>query len=40
MQTQINELTLLKGKAFDERYIDFQILNLDISVSMFEKSSR
>jgi len=36
MQTQINELTLLSGKAFDERYIDFQILNLDNSVSMFE----
>ena len=36
MQTQINELTLLTGEAFDERYIDFQILNLDNSVSMFE----
>ena len=36
IQTQINELTLLTGEAFDERYIDFQILNLDNSVSMFE----
>ncbi len=36
MQTQINELTLLTGNAFDERYIDFQISNLEKSISMFE----
>lgn len=36
MQTKYDELALLQGKAFDEAYIDFQISNLENSISMFE----
>lgn len=36
MQTKYNELALLQGKAFDKAFINFQISNLDKSISMFE----
>lgn len=36
MQVKYDELALLQGKAFDKAFIDFQISNLDNSISMFE----
>ncbi len=36
MQTKYDELALLQGKAFDEAFIDYQISDLDKSISMFE----
>jgi len=36
MQTKYDELALLQGKAFDKAFINFQIGNLDKSISMFE----
>lgn len=36
MQTKYDELALLQGKAFDKAFINFQISNLDKSISMFE----
>ncbi|OOG77879.1 DUF4142 domain-containing protein [Algoriphagus sp. A40] len=36
MQTKYDELALLTGEAFDEAFIDFQISELDNSISMFE----
>jgi putative membrane protein len=36
MQTKYNELSLLRGKAFDKAFIDYQISHLDDSISMFQ----
>lgn len=36
MQAKYDELALLEGEAFDEAFIDYQISDLDDSISMFE----
>lgn len=36
MQAKYDELALLTGEAFDEAFIDYQISDLDDSISMFE----